>query len=133
LNIKQAGLLGKGYGVKIDYALPIVDISSIDPLIAYIPHNDVLDVLMRMGLLGGIAMWSLIGTGIVAGCRLAKARDRELALIGAVLAGALVAYALMGAIDQGFFWYRIAFVTGGLLGLAEAARRINRRQLLAAR
>ncbi len=132
LNIKQAGLLGKGFGVKIDYALPIIDISSVDPLIAYIPHDDVLDVMMRMGLLGGIAMWSLIGTGIVAGCRLARSRDREFAVIGTVLACALVAYALMGAIDQGFFWYRIAFVTGGLLGLAEAARRIQRRQLPAA-
>jgi O-antigen ligase len=133
LNIKQFGLLGKGFGVKIDYALPIIDISSIDPLIAYIPHNDVLDVLMRMGLLGGIAMWSLIGTGILAGCRLAKSLDREVAMIGAVLASALVAYALMGSIDQGFFWYRIAFVTGSLLGLAEAARRMQGRQVAKAR
>ncbi len=28
LNIKQDGLLGKGFGVKIDYALPITDISQ---------------------------------------------------------------------------------------------------------
>ena len=58
-NIKQNGLLGMGFGTKIDYALPIADISHIDELIAYLPHDDVLDVLMRMGLLGGIAMWSL--------------------------------------------------------------------------
>ena len=56
-NIKQNGLLGNGFGVKIDYALPITDISSVDSLIAYIPHDDVLDVLMRMGFLGGVAMW----------------------------------------------------------------------------
>ena len=54
LNIKQGGLIGKGFGLKIDYALPITDISPIDPLIAYIPHNDVLYVEMRMGVLGGI-------------------------------------------------------------------------------
>jgi hypothetical protein len=126
LNIKQNGPLGNGFGVKIDYALPIADISSVDALIAYIPHDDVLDVLMRMGLLGGVAMWFLIGSGIISGIRLARSRDREVAVIGTLLACALVAYAMMGAEDQGFFFFRIAFITGTFLGLAEAARRLAR-------
>jgi hypothetical protein len=126
-NIEQAGVVGRGFGVPIDYALPIVDISGIDPLITYVPHNGVLYILMRMGLLGAVAMWALIGTGIIAGCRLARSADREIAAVGAVLAGLLVAYALEGATDQGFFFYRIAIVTGGLLGLAEAGRRLARR------
>jgi len=125
-NIKQGGVIGKGFGVPIDYALPIANISQIDPLIAYIPHNGVLYVLMRMGILGGLALWTLLGAGLVAGCRLARAVDRELAVVGAVLACALIAYALEGATDQGFFFYRIAIVTGFLLGLAEAARRLAR-------
>jgi hypothetical protein len=126
LNIKEGGLVGKGFGVPIDYALPIVDIKGIDPLIAYIPHDGVLYVLMRMGVLGGIALWALLGTGIVSGCRLARSRDRELAVVGAVVVSALIAYAMEGALDQGFFFYRIAFVTGALLGLAEAARRVQK-------
>lgn len=125
-NIKQNGLLGNGFGVKIDYALPITDISQLDPLIAYIPHNDVLDVLMRMGFLGGVAIWFLIGAGIISGSRLSRSRDRQAAAIGALVASSLVAYALMGGVDQGFFFYRIAFTTGVLLGLAEAARRLAR-------
>jgi O-antigen ligase/polysaccharide polymerase Wzy-like membrane protein len=125
-NIGQAGLVGRGFGVPIDYALPIVDISGIDPLITYVPHNGVLYILMRMGLLGAVAMWALIGAGIIAGCRLARSADREIAAVGALLAGLLVAYALEGATDQGFFFYRIAIVTGGLLGLAEAGRRLAR-------
>jgi O-Antigen ligase len=126
LNIKQDGLLGKGFGVKIDYALPITDISQDDPPIAYIPHNDVLDVLMRMGVLGGVAMWGLIAAAIISGFRLAMSKDRELAAIGTLVACSIVAYALMGAVDQGFFFFRIAFITGSLLGLAEAARRLDR-------
>ncbi len=126
LNLKQDGWLGKGFGVKIDYALPITDISQGDPLIAYIPHNDVLDVLMRMGILGGIAMWGLIAAAIISGFRLAMTHDRELAMVGMVVACSVVAYALMGAVDQGFFFFRIAFITGSLLGLAEAARRLTR-------
>jgi hypothetical protein len=126
LNIHEGGLLGRGSGVPIDYALPIVDLKQVDPLISYIPHNGVLYVLMRFGLLGAVAMWALLGCGIIAGCRLARSADRELAVVGAVVVCALISYALEGATDQGFFFYRIAFVTGSLLGLAEAARRLAR-------
>lgn len=124
LNIKQGGVLGKGFGVPIDYALPIANIKTIDPLIAYVPHNGVLYILMRMGILGGIAMWGLLATGITAGCRLARAHDREFAAVGAFLVCLMIAYALEGATDQGFFFYRIALVTGCVLGLAEAARHL---------
>jgi O-antigen ligase len=124
-NIHQAGLLGRGFGVPINYALPIVDISNIDPNIKYVPHNGVLYIVMRMGILGMVAFWALLGTAIIAGCRLARVADREIAVVGALVASALVAYALEGSVDQGFFFYRIALVTGTLLGLAEAARRIN--------
>lgn len=125
LNIKQGGLLGKGFGLKVDYALPITDISSIDPLISYIPHNDVLDVMMRMGLAGAISIWFVIGAGIVGGIRLARSRVREIAIVGTVAASSLVAWAVMGAEDQGFFMYRLMFISGVLLGLVEASRRLS--------
>jgi O-antigen ligase len=128
-NIQMGGFAGRGFGVKINYSLPITDISPLDPLITYIPHNDVLYIMVRMGILGGIAVWSLIGVGIIGGARLARAPDRLVATIGMLAACSLVAYALMGAVDQGFFWYRLAFVTGTLLGLAEAAQRIQLTQL----
>jgi hypothetical protein len=123
-NIRLGGVLGRGFGVPIDYALPIVDISKIDPNIKYVPHNGVLYILMRMGLLGTIAFWALLGSGVVAGCRLAKAADREIAVVGALVACALVAWALEGSVDQGFFFYRVALITGTLLGLAEAGHRL---------
>jgi hypothetical protein len=123
-NIRQSKVIGKGFGVPIDYALPIEDISDIDPLITYIPHNGVLYILMRMGILGAVAFWSMLGIAIVLACRLARAVDREFAAIGALTVAMLVAYAFEGHTDQGFFFYRVAFVMGTLLGLAEAARRM---------
>ena len=81
---------------------------------------------MDMGFLGGVAVWFLIGAGIISGSRLAMVRDRELAVVGLVAACALVAYALIGAEDLGFFFARIAFITGTFLGLAEAASRLAR-------
>jgi hypothetical protein len=125
LNIKEGGLLGRGFGVPIDYALPIADIRSIDPLITYIPHNGVFYMFMRMGLAGGIAFWCVLGFGIIAACRLARSPDREHAALGAVVACTLIGYALMGYNDQGFYFFRIAIVVGTLLGLVEATRRLD--------
>ena len=68
LNIREGGAIGRGFGVPIDYMQgSITDISSIDPMIRFVPHNGVLYILMRMGLFGGIAFWSLLGAGILTG------------------------------------------------------------------
>ena len=67
----------------------------------------------------------MIAAGIISTCRLARSRDSELACIGALIVCALVAYLLQGYNDQGFFFYRIAFAVGSLLGLGEAAIRLN--------
>lgn len=125
-NIRLGGVLGTGLGVPIDYALPIQDIRKGDPTLNYISHNGVLYIPMKMGILGTVAFWALLGTGIIAGCRLARSADREVAVLGALVAAMLVAYALLGAVDMGFYWYRVAFETGTFLGLAEAARRMHR-------
>jgi heme/copper-type cytochrome/quinol oxidase subunit 4 len=120
-NIRAGHGIGNGFGVPIRYSLPITDISAIDPMIAYIPHNGVLYVLMRMGLLGGLALWGLVAAGIVTAARVARSADREQAVVGAVVVAALVGWVLMGAVDQAFFFYRIAFVAGTLLGLLDGA------------
>jgi len=126
INIREGKPLGRGFGVPIDYVLPIQNISSIDPLIKYVPHNGVLYILMRMGVLGGIAFWSMLGIAIISACRLARSKDRELAMVGALTAALVVAYVFEGATDQGFFYYRVAFVVGTILGLSEAARSLDR-------
>lgn len=128
LNIKQGGLLGKGFGLPIDYAIPIVDLSSGTSELEYVTHNNVLYILVTMGLLGGVAMWSLLGTGIIAGCRLTRSTDHLTKVVGTLTACGLVSYAIIGAVDVGFYWSRIAWVTGAMLGLAEAARRISQRE-----
>jgi hypothetical protein len=123
-NIRMSPLIGRGYGVPIDYRIPIVDLSRIDPFIHYIPHNDVLYVWMRLGIGGALAFWSVIGLAVVAACRLLRAHDPRPALYGTVVVCALAAYLIQGALDLGFFWFRIAVLMGALLGGLELARRL---------
>ncbi len=122
-NIARSGPLGMGFGVPIDYALPIVDISNIDPFIVYIPHDGLLYIVMRMGVFGGIAFWSVLAAGILGACRLLRSRNREIAAFGAIVVVMLVAYVLEGYKDQGFYLFRVAIVVGTMLGLMQATLR----------
>jgi hypothetical protein len=114
-------LLGTGFGVPIDYGyVPIVNIQNVDSMILWEPHNDVLYIWMRMGLPGELALWLLVAAGILAGARATRSTDREVAVLGALVASATVGWLAIGYTDMGFTWFRIAIVFGGLLGLLHA-------------
>jgi hypothetical protein len=129
-NIRRSHDLGMGFGVPIDYALPIVNIKNIDPMIAYIPHDGVLYIWMRLGIAGEIAFLMMIAAAILRAVQLARVGDKELALIGTLTVCAVVAYLVQGYNDMGFTWFRIALCMGVLFGATEAALRIARRERL---
>jgi hypothetical protein len=120
LNIKQSGPLGKGFGLRINYVSPIVDITNVDPAISFLPHNGLLYIWMRLGILGELLLWLLVAAAIIRASQLARVADREAALFGAVVVCAVIAYVLQGYNDLGFFWFRIALCLGFLLGATEA-------------
>jgi hypothetical protein len=121
LGIHSTRSIGKGFGVPIDYQFAtIVDLTSVDSMIAFIPHNGVLYVWYRLGLLGEITLWSIVGFGILAGCRLAKTRDRQAQALGAIGVCAIICYVLQGYNDLGFTWLRIVIFMGFMLGALEA-------------
>ena len=131
-NIRQTASLGKGFGPLIIYALPIIDISKIDPFITFLPHNSVLDLWMRLGIQGMVVLLLLLAAVVVRGCALARSGDRELAVFGVLSACAVAAYLVQGYNDMGFFWFRIALCFGTLLGAMEAAHRLLAREAAAA-
>jgi hypothetical protein len=123
-NIRRSGKLGKGFGLPIDYALPITDISNIDPDIVYVPHNGLLWVWMRLGLQGEVLFWLLIGVSLMEACRLAKVEDKQLALVAALTACAIVGYVIQGYNDVGLDSFRIDIALGVLLGCLESISRM---------
>ncbi len=125
LNIQASHSLGKGYGVAIDYAIAITDLTDINSAIAFIPHNGVLYIWMRLGILGEIALLCMVGSAIIQACQLVKVADKQLSLLGTVAACALVGYMVQGYNDLGFFWFRIALALGILLGAVEAGLRLT--------
>jgi hypothetical protein len=130
-NIRQSHNLGMGFGVPIDYALPIQDIRDGvggDPMLNYTPHDDVLYVWMRLGIVGEAVFLMMIAAAIFRAVELARVRDQELALFGMLTVCGVFAYLVMGYEDMGFTWFRIALCMGILFGATEAALRLARRE-----
>ncbi|HYW23596.1 MAG TPA: hypothetical protein VE953_05490 [Terriglobales bacterium] len=128
IDIKVAAFTGTGFGVPIAHPVPIFDASNLDPLINFIPHNTILYVWLRLGTLGAIAFWCLVGAAIIAACRLARHPGRDFGVFGTLAVAAVIAWLVEGWLDQGVTSFRIATLIGCLLGTVAAAHRIAARE-----
>lgn len=124
IDIRQSTPLGLGFGRPIPHPVPLPDLTTVDPFIDYVPHNGILYVWLRMGAAGALAFWFVVGAAIVVACRVVRARDRRVALVGAFGLWTVAAYVLEGWFDQGLMSTRVAFVTGCVLGCLTAASRL---------
>lgn len=124
-NIQQSPIIGAGFGRPIDYALPIVDLTKSDPFLAYIPHDGVMYIWMRIGIIGALVFWSFAGFAFLSAFRLSRAREKRLSVVGALSVAALCCYLVEGYLDLGLFWFRIAVFLGFMLGVLEVGRRLQ--------
>jgi hypothetical protein len=120
VNIRATRSTGTGFGIPIQYAVKLPDLTGFASMLAYVPHNGVLWIWMRLGIVGQLLFWLVVAEALIAAGRLTASRDPETALLGAVVACALVAWVIMGQKDLGFFWLRINCAMGILLGLMVA-------------
>ena len=128
IDIRAAAFTGTGFGVPIAHPIPLYDASNIDPLINFIPHNNILYVWLRLGTLGAIAFWWMIGAALVAACRLARHPDRTLGLFGAVAMMSVMAWLVQGWLDIGITSFRIVLLLGSLMGAVAAGHRMAARE-----
>jgi hypothetical protein len=128
VDIKGAVFTGTGFGVPIAHPIPIFDASNIDPLINFIPHNNILYVWLRLGTLGAVAFWWMIGAAIVAACRLARLQHRDYGVLGTLALTAIMAWLVQGWLDVGITSFRIVTLVGCLLGAVAAAHRLAARE-----
>ena len=127
--IQDAALVGTGFGVPINYGrVAIVNIQNVDSFIDWVPHNGVLYVWMRMGIPGELAVWLFVAAVLAMGIRAARSPNRDVAILGALVACSGVAWVIMGYTDMGFFWFRIAIAFGVLLGALHAAMRLEQQR-----
>ncbi|MGB7963884.1 MAG: hypothetical protein WCF12_13145 [Propionicimonas sp.] len=123
--IGQSHSMGLGFGRSITY-YGLVDLTEISPMLAYVPHNGVLYLWLRMGAAGVVTFALFVSQAAISAVRLSASRHREAAMMGAITAAILFGYVAMGSTDMGFFWFRNAIVMGTLLGVVDGLARWNR-------
>lgn len=111
-------LIGVGFGHPFYIVYPMADISSIYPLWNVIPHNSVMWVGMRMGALGYVAFWGLIGLAVIQGFNVIGARrDPFIRAVAAFCVAAVVAEIAVAYVDIQLENYRNLIFLGVVLGV----------------
>jgi hypothetical protein len=111
-------IIGVGFGHPFDIVYPMADISNIYPLWNVIPHNSVMWVGMRMGALGYVAFWGLIGLAVIQGFGIIGARrDPFIRAVAAFCVAAVVAEIAVAYVDIQLENYRNLIFLGVVLGV----------------
>jgi hypothetical protein len=110
--------LGLGFGKPFSQPLPLPDVSASDPIYLIVPHNNIFWILMRLGPLGYLAFWYLIGAVIVRGSLIARQlKDRYLQLVAIYVVGVTVMEIVVAFADYQLYFYRNVIYLGLLIGV----------------
>lgn len=121
-TIKQSPLIGLGFGKPyyepISLTTVFPQILANDMYYAYIPHNNIYWVWMRLGIIGFCAFWYLIGSAIIKGSLIARnLQDRYLQLIAIYIIGIIGIEIVVAFSDYQLFNFRNIIYVGLLLGI----------------
>ena len=110
--------MGLGFGKPFLQPVLLPDLSSLDPVYNYIPHNTIYWVWMRLGPIGFIALWYLFGAMIVRGSIIARQlKDKYLQLIAIYIVAMLVMEIIVAYADYQLSFYRNVIYVGILAGV----------------
>ena len=125
ISYQSSPVIGMGFGRPMIYVYPMADISSIYPLWNIIPHNTLLWIGMRMGTLGFIVWWALLGMALLNATRQMRTRaDPLIRGVAAFAVVAIVAELMVGWGDLQLENYRNMIFLGAMLGIIDALPRI---------
>jgi hypothetical protein len=123
-TMKINPIFGYGYGKEFLIIHPMVDLRSIDPLIHFIPHNSLLWIWMRLGVLGYTVFWLLVGGVIVQATYICKKEDATDAekVIAMLAATVVVMNLVFGLYDIQLASIRNMLFVGIWIGLLAKVR-----------
>ena len=118
--------MGLGFGKPFLQPILLPDLSSLDPVYNYIPHNTIYWVWMRLGPIGFIALWYLFGAMIVRGSIIARQlKDTYLQLIAIYIVAMFVMEIIVAYADYQLSFYRNVIYIGILAGVLMRLPKID--------
>jgi hypothetical protein len=121
-TFRASPVIGIGFGHPYYIVTPQTGVAKYDPLWNIIPHNNILWIPMRMGIVGMIAFWSLISTAIIQAIWVARnATDKFIRAVTVFAAAAILGVLFTGYYDIGIENYRNMIVVGLMLAVINRA------------
>ena len=118
-NIRSAPVTGLGFGRPYSFAVeqPPLDATGFTYW-RYIAHNAIYWVWMKMGLVGFILFWNLLGSAVVLGLvTFRQLRDGYLRALALVVVGVVLMQAIFSYGDLGLTYSRSMIFLGCMLGV----------------
>jgi O-antigen ligase len=125
LTVRSSPIFGIGFGLPMLYVYPMADISKQYPLWNIIPHNTVLWIGMRMGVIGLAAFFGLIAMATLQAIRQGSRRDVFLRSVAIFAIAAIGMELVVGYVDLQLDNYRNLIFLGILLGVIQRLPRIR--------
>ncbi len=127
-QINQHFLLGQGYGFEMPLAQGMVDLRDISPFMLYMPHNSVLWIWWRTGIIGFVFFWMAIAVALIRSCWIARTTSDPVVCRWAVFAVCVtVMHLVLSWFDQGLLSYRQVVYVWIVLAVPEVLERLPRR------
>lgn len=127
VTLRTSPVTGLGFGKKYMLPIPLPPIPF--PLRDYIPHDEILWLLIKTGAVGFFIFWLFIDSLLIHSSTLSdKLRDPYLRSICIVITIALINQMVVSYYDLQLTYYRNMIVLGTLCGLLPALKNIDKKQ-----
>lgn len=121
---------GTGFGKRYDQPIPLVEIRF--SLRDYIPHNQIIWVLVKMGSVGFFAFWFFFNAFVAYGTRLINhMKDPYLRAVATVIVISVINQMVVSYFDLQLTYYRNMLFLGCLMGLLPVIRHIESEKQIA--
>ena len=132
-TMKTSPIYGYGFGKLMFTPYPLADISNVYVFWNLLPHDSVLWVWMRMGTIGYLFFWLLIGSAVLQTTRLTvRLRDPCLKGMALLLLTLVLQEVVLGFLDLQWTNYRNLIVIGVVFALTGKLRQFDHPDLIAA-
>lgn len=127
-------LFGLGFGKPYLQPIPLTTvfqgIGSADVYYAYVPHNNIYWIWMRLGAIGFLAFWYLFGAIVVRGCLIARQlRDRYLQMVAIYVVSMTLMEIIVAFADYQLFAFRNVIYIGLLSGILMKLPELDKKEV----
>lgn len=125
-TMRSSLVYGYGFGKPMLTPYPLADISTVYIFWNIMPHDSILWIWMRLGTVGFLFFWALIGAAIIQATRLVvRLRDLYLKSWALLILLVTVQEVIMGYLDLQWVIYRNLILMGVLFALLGSLTRID--------